>query len=444
MLRKGDWKISGNAVTGSQRMNCCECFRRGIDFKMTGYIDMHCDTLMKAWTNRMDSIGSMAGAADLEKLLMGGAAAQFFAIFLMPKSFMPKSFMPNSFISNSIASNSSVSGPFAAADKGFCSENGENGLPSDEEYIDCLIKIMKNTIEMYPDRIALARNYAQLIENRANGRLSAILTLEDGRVINSDLKRLELMYQKGIRLITLTWNAPNCFGAPNSADAGVMNTGLSVFGHEAVSFMEDLGIIVDVSHLSDGGFWDVARTVKGPFVASHSNCRSVANHPRNLTDDMIRAIADHGGVIGLNFCPWLLNDRIKSDKIKSDKIEAKKIGTDKNDYNNNCEKNTYDKGHYKKICDIIEDNQITHNTADNDSGMLECIAAHLRHIIRVGGVEAAAIGSDFDGFDDISNPRDASSMPALFEKLSQMGFSMDEIEKTAYGNAERVIRETLK
>src|SRR5699024_7042079 len=113
----------------------------------------------------------------------------------------------------------------------------------------------------------------------------------------TSLRRLHEFYDAGVRLITLTWNYENAAGYPNSRDSSVMRKGLKPFGKVLIEEMNDLGMIIDVSHLSDGGFWDVARRSKKPFIASHSNARAVTSHPRNLTDEMIRAIAEKGGVI---------------------------------------------------------------------------------------------------------------------------------------------------
>ena len=133
------------------------------------------------------------------------------------------------------------------------------------------------------------------------GCVGSLLTLEDAVPFGQDLERLREFYDLGVRLVTLTWNYENAIGWPNSTDRTVMERGLKPFGREALEEMNRLGILVDVSHLSDGGFWDVARLSKKPFVASHSNARAVTCHPRNLTDKMIRAVAESGGVIGLNF-----------------------------------------------------------------------------------------------------------------------------------------------
>lgn len=323
------------------------------------YIDMHCDTLMKAYLTRKKTVGRLGKCmVDLEKLEQGGCTAQFFAIFMLPMRLKAK--------------------------LGFL-------LPGDDTYIEKLHGIMMNTLRAYPERIAMARNAAELDANRAEGKLSAFLTLEDGRAVDGKMDKLEAFYEKGIRLISLTWNAENCFGAPNSDDAAVMAAGLTDFGREAVRRMNELGMLVDVSHLSDGGFWDVAAIAERPFVASHSNCRGLSPHRRNLTDEMIRMLGEKGGVAGLNFGPEFLNADL-ADK---------------------------------------------HSRA----GLL---AAHARHMAKVGGVECVGIGSDFDGISGEMEISGADKMELLFGALAKAGFTDDEIELIAHKNVERVLRDALR
>ena len=322
------------------------------------YIDMHCDTLMQAYVHKKEDICAVPEfMIDLERLTAGGAAAQFFAIFMLP-----------------------------AED----ADRFGGRLPEDEDYIRALCEILRNTIKARPDRLAFAGSAADLARNRDEGKISAFLTLEDGRAVDGKLENLERFYGMGVRLISLTWNHANCLGFPNSPDRSLMEKSLTDFGREAVKRMNELGMLVDVSHLSDGGFRDVADIVKGPFVASHSNCRSLAAHPRNLTDEMIRTIAEHGGVAGLNFCPEFLEYPTKD--LQS------------------------------RISDMLH---------------------HLHHLVKVGGEEIAAIGSDLDGIRGNLEVGSPDRMHLLFEAMEKDGFSQTQIEKIAYKNVERVIAEVM-
>ena len=222
------------------------------------FIDFHCDTLMQAWFRRRKEVYSLPPAmADVKRLKQGGAKAQFFAIFL--QSLRMKRCL----------------GPL---------------MPKDEAYIDRMVGIFRRTLANHRDEIAFAGNSRQMEKNWQEGRISAFLTIEDGREVQGRMERLEEYHRMGVRLLGLTWNYANCFGFPNSQDPSVMKQGLSDFGKEAVGELNRLGMIIDVSHLSDGGFWDVARLSRKPFVASHSNARALCPHPRNLTDEMIRAV----------------------------------------------------------------------------------------------------------------------------------------------------------
>lgn len=322
------------------------------------YIDMHCDTLMMAWRKGWADIYHRPELmVDIQRLVQGGCRAQFFAIFL-PSPTMKE----------------------------------RMGLAhlDDDVYIEQLGQIFCTTLEQHGDVVAQAGNLAQVRENTRAGKLSAILTMEDGRSVDGKMEKLERYYNMGVRVIGLTWNQENCFGAPNSRDATIMAKGLTDFGKDAILRMNELGMGVDVSHLSDGGFWDVARLTKKPFFATHSNCRSLNPHPRSMTDEMIRVLADKGGVMGVNFCPAFL----------------------------------------------VQDVENTRTTC-------EMLTAQLRHMIRVGGEDIAAIGTDFDGMNGALEIASADQMPKLFTALEQAGFTAREIEKIVYANAERVIGEVL-
>ena len=316
---------------------------------MIPYIDLHCDTLMEAWLQKKQTILEFPEAMiDVKRLKQGGCKAQFFAIFMLTEDMKQKS-----------------------------------GVLVDD---DCYIAALRDIfLRSCGDDLAPAGSMEELRSNEAEGKISGILTLEDGRAVNGSLEKLEAFYQMGIRLISLTWNFENCFGYPNSGDSRIMERGLKPFGRDAVCRMQELGMLVDVSHLSDGGFRDVAVLAKKPFVASHSNCRALNPHSRSMTDEMIRTLADHGGVMGVNFAPGFL-------------------------------------------------------TADPASRVsrVEDLVRHVQHMVNVGGLEIAAVGSDLDGITGQLEIGSADNMPLLFDALDRAGFSDDAIEKIACLNAERV------
>ena len=227
-----------------------------------------------------------------------------------------------------------------------------------------------------------------MIQNDTTEKISAFLTVEEGGILGDDINRLQTLYDEGIRLITLTWNHENCIGYPNSKDEAIMQKGLKPFGIEVIEKMNQLGMIIDVSHLSDGGFWDVLKHSKKPVVASHSNARSLCNHPRNLSDEMIKALADRGGIAGINLYPYFI----------------------------------------KK----------------NGKATVDDIAAHVWHMYQTGGEDFVAIGTDFDGFDEGElEIVDIGEMGKLYDAVKRRGLSERQMEKFWIGNAMRVINEVL-
>lgn len=324
------------------------------------YIDLHCDTLMKLVLSdeNIDLASNDKTSVDFKRLKEGNAMAQFFAIFL--------------------------------PDEETYGYYKKEPVP-DDEYILKAVNILKESVGRNSDIIEMAFNADDIERNQKNNKMSAILTIEDGRSIDGKLEKIKKYYDMGIRLITLTWNYENSLGFPNSNDPEMMNKGLKPFGREAVEYMNELGILVDVSHLSDGGFYDVANISKKPFIASHSNARGISPHRRNLTDDMIRIIGEKGGVIGLNFCASFLNENVQG-----------------------------------------------------PNSTIEMMIKHLNYIRNVGGEDVLALGTDLDGIEGNLEIDSCNKMPLLFDVLEKAGWSSKLIEKFAYENSLRVIKETMK
>lgn len=317
------------------------------------YADLHCDTLFTAWKEGAEDIFQLRSAmSDVSEILRGGCRLQLYAIFMPPLDYP--------------------------------------GFPGDEEYIELLYGIFLATVREHGDVFAQTLCMEDVARNMTEGRASGMLSMEDGRAVQGRLENIRRFYEMGVRVMGLTWDSANCFGYPNSLDAEKMEKGLTDFGKESVSFMEELGMLVDVSHLSDGGFRDVARLSRRPFIASHSNCRALNPHPRSLTDEMIRTLADHGGVMGLNFYPAFLTQNIKE-----------------------------------------------------KAGTVDALAAQLRHRINVGGLECAALGTDFDGIEGDLEIPSAGHMPELFDGLKKRGFTSRELDHIAYLNVERVFRDVI-
>ena len=325
------------------------------------YIDMHCDTLMKvAMANgpKTDMFHRENVCIDFERMQKGGVMAQFFAIFVMPKY-------------------------------GYQEWYNVEAM-EDDAYVQRCIDLFNYNMELHPDIIRPARSAEDVLSNAAAGLLSGMLTIEDGGFVNGTLEKIKDCYDKGIRVFGLTWNGKNCLGTPNSPDAGVMNEGLTDFGKEAVDYMQSLGMVVDVSHLNDGGFYDIAARCKKPFVATHSNCRAVSPHPRNLTDEMIRILADKGGVMGLNFCAEFLDEDIT-----------------------------------------------------NQDSTIARMVAMLQHTYQIGGRDVMAIGTDFDGIRSNLEIKDCSQLPLLTDALKKAGFSDDDLDYITHKNVRRALHDAM-
>jgi len=221
----------------------------------------------------------------------------------------------------------------------------------------------------------------------ARDKLLVLLSVEGADFIASDLFLIELVHQMGVRMITLTWNGRNSLGDGVMVEGG---GGLTGFGLQAVKAMQDLNIIIDVSHLGERGFWDVAAAAEKPFVASHSNAWALCQHPRNLKDRQIREISSLGGLIGVNLCPAFI-------------------------------------------------------APSRENQTLDALVRHISHIAAVGGIDCLCLGSDLDGItvlpSGIEDVRDMSKLPGLLEAA---GFSAKEIQAICAGNLIRFLRNYLE
>jgi membrane dipeptidase len=241
--------------------------------------------------------------------------------------------------------------------------------------------------------LRVVRDAASLDACLDDGSLAAVLHVEGAEAIGRDLAGLDELCDAGLRSVGLTWSRPNAFGHgvpfdfPGSPDQG---PGLTKAGHALVLECNQRGVMVDVSHLNERGFWDVARVSGAPLVASHSNAHALCPSPRNLTDDQLRAVGESGGLVGINFC----------------------------------------------VAFAREDGD------DDPDTPLSAIAAHAAHVAEVAGVDAVGLGSDFDGATMPYELDSASKLPALLDALRAFGFGEAELERITLGNWRRVLRAT--
>jgi membrane dipeptidase len=328
-------------------------------------VDMHCDTISEILNEQRQGKNTELRInhlnVDIEKMKQGDYLLQNFAMFVQL-------------------------------------ENVENPLEEGLQLIDCFYR----ELEKNKDFLALALSYEDIIKNEKDGKISALLTIEEGGVASSSLANLRILYRLGVRMLTLTWNYPNGISYPNinlskgnKPDLHVPNLydGLTPFGIEFVKEMERLGMIIDVSHLSDAGFYDVLKYTTKPFVASHSNSRSITNNVRNMTDDMILKLAERGGVLGINFAGDFLEEPKAGKRMRS------------------------------KISNMVN---------------------HIRYIVDLAGIDCVGLGSDFDGIYQDLEIDHAGKMPLLENALKEAGFSHEDIEKIFFKNVLRVYQEILK
>lgn len=263
------------------------------------------------------------------------------------------------------------------------------------------IDIFHRQMEENQDLIAPIYCYEDIRRNDKQEKMSALLTIEGGEACGGSLAMLRNYYRMGVRLMTLTWNYENELGFPNinMGDESCSNpffadtkNGLKENGIVFLEEMECLGMAVDVSHLSDAGFYDVAAHTKKPFLATHSNAREEASFVRNLTDDMIRVIAERGGVIGINYCADFLWNFAPGEKTVS------------------------------RVEDMVR---------------------HIRHMVNVGGVEIVGLGSDFDGIGGELEISDCGKIYLLADALKNAGFPSSVQDKILGGNVDRVLRDLL-
>lgn len=329
--------------------------------ELKGIVDMHCDTL-----SEYGILGRNSGQLDIKRLKEQGYLLQNFAMFVDMAEYED---------------------PWARTLE--------------------LADIFQAQMKICGKDVCQVFTWEDICNCAKEGKIAALLTMEEGGVCAGDLERLRHLYDLGVRMMTITWNYPNELGAPAAYGERIYRSyeqtsltnadmprlkiqneeGLTHIGLGFVREMEHLGMIPDVSHLSDAGFWQVAENTRRPFVASHSNARSLCNHPRNLTDDMIKCVGERGGCIGLNFCEKFISKE--------------------------------------------------------PTGRLEALAGHAKHITNVGGMEVLGLGSDFDGIPQNPELKGVQDMPGLYDALKHAGFTENQLDLLFGQNVLRVYQEWL-
>lgn len=312
-----------------------------------GIIDAHCDTV-HYFTELKDVYDftqkNTLAQLDLPRMETGGIRAQFFALYIEPVY------------------------------------KSGNALKRCLQLLDCFYQ----TVKSCTDRLEVVCNYHDLLRVNKEGKIAAILTVEGGEALEGDLGVLRMLFRLGIRGLGLTWNQRNeiADGVGERETGG----GLTRFGKKVIKEMNDLGMIIDLSHISPKGFYDVLKTTAAPVIVSHANAKKICTHARNLTDDQLKALRENGGVVGLTFYPDFIHDKNPD---------------------------------------------------------LNILLDHFEHISEVAGIDHLGIGSDFDGMQGkmLKGLTDVSCLPSLIQGLCGRGFKEIDLRKILYGNFLRVIKE---
>jgi len=297
-----------------------------------------------------------------------------------------------------------------------------------KELADTLIDMVNKFAADWPDKFMIATSPLDIINQFSKTRISICMGMENGAPIEGDIKNLKYFYDRGIRYITLTHSKNNKI-CDSSYDDEVTWNGLSPFGIEVVKEMNRLGIMVDISHVSDSTFYQVIKTTAAPVIASHSSSRFFTpGWQRNMSDDMIKLLAENGGVIQINFGSSFLSGKIKTERSKISR-EIDSILAGKKINRNSPGGKEFIKNYWEQ-----------HQSGYAD---VKDVADHIDHVIKLVGIDHIGIGSDYDGVGD-SLPRglkDVSDYPNLIYELLKRGYSEKNIEKICSGNLLRVWRE---
>jgi membrane dipeptidase len=354
-------------------------------------VDTHDDTTQRFLDGKFDlGTRSSIGSIDIPRMREGNLSAIFFSIWIPSK----------------------MTGPEAV----------------DRALIQ--IDAVREQVRKHPNDLALATAAAEVRDARKQGKIAVLMGVEGGHMINSNLGVLRSYAALGVRYMTLT-HSGNDEWADSSTDKAVHN-GLTDFGKEVVREMNRLGVIVDISHVSDKTFYDALEVSKAPPFASHSSCRAICDAPRNMTDQMMKDLAAKGGVVQINYHVGFLSQEFR-DAEKADPEINKAISAE---VVKRCGEN--------EGCQLMEGDRITREYVEQ--GRLPRVdfakvIEHIDHAVKVAGVDHVGLGSDFDGANMPYGMEDATKLPKITEALLQKGYSEGDVKKILGENTLRVMTE---
>jgi membrane dipeptidase len=304
-----------------------------------------------------------------------------------------------------------------------------NGQPAVDRAM-AQIEAVRRTVAAHPNDLVLCTTAAQIRQAKGSGKICALMGVEGGHMINDDLGTLDKFFALGVRYMTLT-HTVNTDWADSSGDKPA-HDGLTPFGKQVVGEMNKLGMMVDISHVSDKTFYDVLATSKAPVIASHSSCRAICSAPRNMTDQMIKDLAAHGGVIQINYHIGFLSQEF-ADASKAHPEYGKEIEAEAK---KRCAGN--------EACELIEADKVTREyVAAGKLPRVEWtkIIEHIDHAVKLVGADHVGLGSDFDGADMPYGMDDVSKIPAITNALLAKGYSPADVQKILGGNTLRLMQD---
>lgn len=339
-------------------------------------IDLHCDTPMLLRNGSYDlGVHNDIGEVDIPRMRDGGITGVFFSV--------------------------------------YTSATRNTELESVQQALE-IIDTIRREVSRFPRDLALATSSDEIEAAKQSGRIAILMGVEGGHMINSSLAVLRMLYELGVRYLTLTHSKDTPWAGSSGSDA---NLGLSEFGRSVINEMNRLGMVVDISHVSDQTFWDALGTSAAPLIASHSSARALAAHKRNMTDEMIRAMADKGGVIHINYYNAFIDDAYAQ---RSRAWNEANPDTGSGDGNARTQ---------AKLAAI-------------GRPPLDTLLDHFDHAAQVGGIESVGLGSDFDGVDGElpDGMADISQVPNIADGLARRNYTADQIDKVLGANSLRVLR----
>lgn len=360
-------------------------------------VDMHADTAQRLVDEDVDLSRRLSdGHLDAVRAKEGGLDAQFFSIWVEPQLF-------------------------------------GGGGASAMKRADIQIDEVRALAERHPETWQLSATAADIRRAADAGKIAALMGLEGGYAIDDRIENVERYFNLGVRYMSPAWSVSTSWAGSSGDEVGTTR-GLNDFGKQVVSEMNRLGMMIDVSHVSDKTFWDIVSASTKPVIATHSGCRAIANVPRNLTDDMIRALAKTGGVVNVIFYPEHIDPGWSEKKKRVDAEIASLVRRASEEEKGSVAQ--------KKLArDRVRSEEYLKRLPPVS---VSRIADHIDHIVKLVGVDHVGIGSDFDGVQAVPvDLKSVADLPNLTAELLRRGYSESDIEKILGGNMLRVMEEVI-